>query len=340
MPGQKCSYCNEQIEKDAILCCECKDICAHLSCIKSRANPSSKTSSRGKWKCDSCTSGTDSLLSSEPQSSDMATLMMLLQQMDQKNTKHQEYSKAQFENLQMQNQELTHKLDEQLKRVNALESKHSELEIHITKQDSAISLLQQQVDDLMQEKLANNVELHGVPERDGEDLSLLVNKVASMLGASDTGEKNAIAYVYRGRKLKNGPRPVIVSFKKHEDKVEWMKNRKAKTFADYRFPVEFSEKAGASGSKSKNPGLQHRSMRIFEQLTPARRQLFFAARQAAYEKNFKYTWTRDGKILVRKNETTKALIRINNLNDIDTKITLGEDASNNKNNPQGPSSNE
>jgi hypothetical protein len=210
---------------------------------------------------------------------------------------------------------LVEKLDKQTERIEKMESEQSEMKNKIALQDAAIARLNQQVDDMMQEKLANNVELHGMPENDGENLHEVVEKVANLLDASDTSNENAIAAVYRGRQLKNGPRPIIISFNSHVDKVTWMKSRKTKAFRDHKVPVQFSEKASQHSAASGGRGTSQqsartRSLQIYEQLTPGRRQLLFAARKASFENNFKFVWTKDGKVFVRKNENSRAIIRI------------------------------
>jgi hypothetical protein len=43
-----------------------------------------------------------------------------------------------------------------------------------------------------------------MPEKDGENLHEVLKKVANLLDASDTGDKNVMATVYRGRHLKMG----------------------------------------------------------------------------------------------------------------------------------------
>lgn len=48
----------------------------------------------------------------------------------------------------------------------------------------------------------------------------------------------------------------------------------------------------------------------------------YETRLEAYKNNLKFVWTKNGKIFVRKDKDTKAVIRINKNSDIITKLTL------------------
>lgn len=52
-----------------------------------------------------------------------------------------------------------------------------------------------------------------------------------------------------------------------------------------------------------------------ESLSPAKRRLLAAARQARNDNKFKYVWVRGGRVFVRKDEGQRAVV-VNNANDL------------------------
>jgi hypothetical protein len=257
------------------------------------------------------------------------------------------HTEKMIDKLQTQMQDMINKINEQYKMIVDLQC---DVDIHkkrLDEKDIEIARLKEQVTDILQDKVANNVEIHGYPQQDGENLGEIVCKVAEVVGAPETALEENLASVYRGRRLKHKPAPIIVCFKNENAKNLWMNGRKRKEFKSYDVPITFSEKVAEQRSAPSTRGainragaseVKKRPLQIFEQLVPDRRQLLFDTRRTAFDLGYKFVWSKNGKIFVRKNAESKALIRIMCKDDIVTKLTLGEGANPSKNQPHAVAS--
>lgn len=131
------------------------------------------------------------------------------------------------------------------------------------------------------ERRQNNLELHGLPEENGEDCSTVVKSVLSKV----TADPVSIAKCFRfGRKEnENGkPRRILIQFDKKEQRDKIFKNR-------------------ANLRKLKDP------MYLNENLPTYLSILRGKANSLRKEKNYKYLWMNNGIILLRKNEFSDAI---------------------------------
>jgi uncharacterized coiled-coil protein SlyX len=216
---------------------------------------------------------------------------------------------------------LSNKIMEQNKTIQAQDKTIDALSAKVVAQNDHVNNLQTRVNDLEQAQLANNIELHGVPEEKGENVWNVVCDIAEAIDAKDSMDG---AYCYRARKVKNKPAVIVIRFKYKEDKELWLQGRKKDAFKNYTMPNLYSDVA----SNTKNPrgGRRHIALqlRVFEQVTYYTRQLLYETQKTAAEKGFKFVWTKGGKIFVRKDEDTKALIKITKHEDITTKLVLND----------------
>lgn len=68
---------------------------------------------------------------------------------------------------------------------------------------------------------------------------------------------------------------------------------------------------------TKDLGFNEESKQIYvnEHLTRKKKHILFEARQLKYEKNYKYLWTKSGKIFIRK-EDRSPIINLNSIDDL------------------------
>jgi len=223
---------------------------------------------------------------------------------------------------------LAKKLVEQNKKIAELEKTKEDMQKQIDTQKTDITNLESRVDELEQDKLALNLEIHGVPEIPGEDLYSVAQDIADTMNASASTE--GIADMFRGRKMKNKPAAIVVKFQNSQDRESWLQGRKKEAFKNYTLPATYSQVSSfvprAKGKKQNDSQNQtNLSVRVYEQLTFLKRQLLYETSVAAKGK-FKFVWSRGGKIFARKDENAKALIRIRNRDDIITKIQMNPTA--------------
>jgi len=330
--AKSCIMCQEEEKEGEEMqkCSGCAET-AHSNCIQYYRQYSQNRQSSRTWKCTKCARGTNSPVAAPEGGFSFNEYAPLLQakflegNITKSVTGHFDIAVGEIKGLIS---DLANKVAEQNKRILVLEKEKDELLKKADEQKTNYDALQSRVDDLEQQNLALNLEIHGVPEIPGENLNNVAQDIADTMGVSESTRE--ICEMYRGRKMKNKPRAIVIKFSNAEDRESWLSGRKTEEFRNYSLPAAFSQvaaippQAGAAfkGRKKKSgsdyAGTTH-NVKIFEQLTFHKRTLLYETTEAAKGK-FKFVWARGGKIFARKDENTKTLIRINNRDDIVTKI--------------------
>ncbi|XP_045541400.1 uncharacterized protein LOC123722877 [Papilio machaon] len=173
---------------------------------------------------------------------------------------------------------------------------------------NTIADLRIQLNDRDQELLLNDVEIAGLPEERNENVLHLVSVVAVKLGL--TLEDRDIVHAERqgavrrnrgdGEGAPQQPRPLVVRLARRAQRDALLRAarvRRGLTTADMNI-------AGTP-----------RKFYVNERLTRNNRQLFGKTREAASRLQWKYVWTKGGRIFTRKEEG-KAIERISSEEDI------------------------
>ncbi|CAK1582183.1 unnamed protein product [Parnassius mnemosyne] len=173
-----------------------------------------------------------------------------------------------------------------------------------------VNELRVQLQERDQELLLNDVEIAGIPENKGETPVHLVKLVAKKLGM-DVDERD-IVYAERvglsrlNRVDENGtspsyPRRIAMRLARRSIRDQFLQAariRRVITTADLDL------------------GGTPQRVYINERLTRFYRQLFYKVREVGRHHNYKYVWTRNGKIFLRKDDG-KPVERIRDLKDIE-----------------------
>lgn len=143
----------------------------------------------------------------------------------------------------------------------------------------------------------NNVEIYGIPERKTENLTQIVESISKFLEVEITN--NDILFATRIIPRNNTvtkPKSVIVKFNSFMKKDELLNQARKNR-----------------GLSSKNIGIpgEERQIYINEHLTRQNKNLLNKTRVVCKELGFRYVWTRNTKIYVRRNDNFPA-IRIHN----------------------------
>lgn len=158
--------------------------------------------------------------------------------------------------------------------------------------------LENRVNELEQYSRGRNIEIKGVEESPNENLKQVVVKIANKLGEAEITEKD-IDIVHRVGNMNNrSPKDIIVQFKDRESRNKMLSKKKRR--------VVSSEVTG---------GRNDDTVYLNEHLTPFNKQLFWEAKIKSKECNYRFVWSKDGKIFVRKNEKDRAY-RIRNEEDL------------------------
>jgi hypothetical protein len=339
-----CDVCKKNVVKDAIQCRVCATAAAHPSCAtksQRKGQPLSTPWTCGSCRAESSSTGSGADLQAAGVGDQIAALeATLLAALDNKLTPIESKLTAIETSLTF----LSNKYDEMLiqaqeQKAQIVELKKSLEGVHvkIKQRDSTVSELQLRVDQLEQNGLAFNLEIHGIPEETQstpearqQAFAATLQDLAAKVGAPPPANTLADAYRLPSRPPKRqGQRPlrsvVVLKFKEMSTRTAWLKGRKQ--LLPPR-PPRLGAAAGAApptaaavtAGGTEPPRLTGPPpVRIYEQLTPKNKRLLFHARQAASEKGFVYVWVRGGKIFVRKN-VNEPQLRIFNDEDIVKKM--------------------
>lgn len=196
---------------------------------------------------------------------------------------------------------LSEKVDGIESSINMMSSKYDEVLEALKRQDEDIKKLNKRVDMLEEkdhsEEVAKlredlnelewrnrrlNLEIHGLPEKDDENLLNTVNEIAQQIKVPELTAES-IGALHR-LPAKQGKAPgIIVRFLRQKDRDYWLSQSKA-----------------VKNTKD--------SVFITENLTKGNRELLFKTKQWAKVYNYKFAWHHNGKILLRKAEGLSAQV--------------------------------
>ncbi|XP_047020525.1 uncharacterized protein LOC124630606 [Helicoverpa zea] len=193
--------------------------------------------------------------------------------------------------------ELMGRVDALEDRVAIVENKYEQsVSPRLTELETTVGDLKLQLNERDQETLLNDVQVSGVTETKGENpsqlLSILAVKLGVQLDERDVVFVRRVGNVLRNRTEEEGataarPRVIVARFARRVTRdsiLSAARVRRNLCTQDIQVPGE------------------SRRIYINERLTKTNRQLFSLTRQAAARYGWKYAWTRDGRILARKNE--------------------------------------
>ena len=197
---------------------------------------------------------------------------------------------------------ICNKYDLLQEKYNALTKTNKEQEVEISNLKAHSSALKNQcakdeekLDNLEQYGRRQNLEIIGIPQRDDEDTNSIVIEVAKMMGVKVLPEQISTSHRMPVNPKKNSDQianpPIIARFTNHDVKNQIYANRKLARSIDLR---NFS----ISGTKN---------IYVNENLTVMRKRLFWQTKQKAKEKGFKFFWTMNGNIFVRKSDDTNII---------------------------------
>ncbi|KAK5642794.1 hypothetical protein RI129_008961 [Pyrocoelia pectoralis] len=292
--SNSCNKCARVIsDKDrpnSILCSECKthfhSFCLNISDLEI------KVIDRKVWKCPSCIIGVQPYISkgacSNPSNGDLMEKLLEIEAYH-KNTEQQINASLNLCHIKLDEnaQELvkiSHRIDKNVENIQDVITKN----IHLEREVGALKM---QLDSVDQYNRRNTIEIHGIPCLKHEDVRDLILQVGNALGV--TIERNCIDACHRLglQKLHHPPPGIICKFLQRHLKEEMIHRRKVKRNLT---TLDIGMTSGAP-------------IYINESLTPFRRQLLAKARAFKKVENYKFLWTRNGNIYMRRNESASIL---------------------------------
>lgn len=192
----------------------------------------------------------------------------------------QDFISAQFDGLKESLVNLKETSDQQRKEITLLKQKVQDLE----EENDGFHV---EVDNLEQYHRRNNLEFHGINFDKNENCKSLIQDLASKLGVKlDDWEVSTAHRLYnqdQKKSTKNAP-PIIARFVCRDTRNLIYSKRR-----------HLLSKSGTS------------NFYINENLTKQKRDLLYEVRQRRKQHHYKYLWTNNCKIFVRKNDNARAL---------------------------------
>lgn len=282
-----CSSCHEDLPLDGnvVICCDC-DSSYHLgSCsgIPKSAFKSKSESQKKNWQCSTCKTVKLGGNFGGRQAHDL-DIARILGEIDRK-LSCLTALKDTVGNIEKSIQLLSDKYDDVLDRVKEQDREIKSLKQRVAafeKQEDETAKLKQAVNDLEWHSRKSNLEIHGVPQSDKEDLLSKVNEVATKLGVEQLTDTD-VAAVHRLPARPDKPPGIIIRFTRQSVRDNWF-------------------------GKKRNLKPAETTAHIQENMTRQSKALLWSAKQWAREHNFKYVWHRNGAIFVRKTDGERALL--------------------------------
>lgn len=168
----------------------------------------------------------------------------------------------------------------------ALIEDYSNLRTHFFAMKNELNNVKFELNALQQEKLDNNIIIYGVPNIPNENGQKLKEDVSEIMKSINVDvNENDISDIYRLRNNKNVKNlPVIVKFTKKEMKMNILEKKKGIVI---------------------KPKDQGGSIKINEHLTTVGYKLLLKTREVL-GKHFKFIWSKDGKIFIKKDDTSSS----------------------------------
>jgi uncharacterized protein YoxC len=201
-----------------------------------------------------------------------------------------------LQDLQNSVQYISSQYDDLIKATNAIIVDHKNLQTECAQLRTTVTVMSDRIDHLEQYLRNNNLEIQGVPEHKNENIVAVVSKIADVvsLKLKDTDIQNCTR-VARKNKESKAPRAIVVQLRSTRCRDEFYS---AVTRYNRSHP---NNKLGSSQLDFSGPTVP---IFVSEHLSPSNKSLHAAARAKAKELAYKFVWVRNGRIFMRKNESS------------------------------------
>lgn len=208
---------------------------------------------------------------------------------------------------------LRNEISEVIKTVEFIANKHEELRSEVSTLRSEVEELRSgnctlkgyikdltlKIEQLDQETRECNMEVHGLPEHSGENLLSTAVQLSKIVSSSVI-EKDIISCVRAGKMNPKSTRarPIIIRLPSSHTRDHLLASC-----------IKFNKAHPEDRLNTSHLGLGGGKQGIFveEHLSPTNRKLKAQARAFKKDKQYKYLWVRNGRVMLRKNDTSPAI---------------------------------
>lgn len=300
----KCTACNEDLPYEFVTCAarKCK---LHFECSGiTEATYRTMGNRKNTYKCRLCrktdssqepaTRSENSEISDTPDSKLEAIVQRAIDKQTQKIDKKMEdvmesinFCSSKIDDFVQQILKLETKIVEVEKENKELKQKNADLEKKV-KQNSI------QIEEIQQYSRNRNIQIDGIPELKDESLNNIINKIAIKIDEPLilNTDLQAIHRVPRRAGNQQQPNPIVVQFTNRQKRDAILEKSKQKKLS----AADIIDNVPTS------------PIYINEHLTPYLKNILHEAKIKRTKKEVKYVWVKNGKVYVRKNENTPAII--------------------------------
>lgn len=190
---------------------------------------------------------------------------------------------------------LSAKFDEMSKRLDELQTTNDGLKKTNDDLQNRVTKLEADVRNLELYSRRQNIEITNVPESSDENIDNIVMQVLSHVDATITPSDVDVTHrIGQSSEAKSKPRPIIVKFKSRRARDKIYERRKSLKDLKVKDLV-----GGMRGDGN---------VFINENLLPSTKDLLYKANLARKSKNYRYLWTSNGRVLVKKNADSPAIL--------------------------------
>ncbi|XP_045452137.1 uncharacterized protein LOC123661195 [Melitaea cinxia] len=304
--ANKCNSCGKFTSSaDGAKCKKCS-LTFHRGCL---SNSSPGNTAAPKWLCKGCKSNdgcADAFLDDNSVSSieAMTKAIELLRNELSACTKEMCSFRQEIGSIRSSLVEFNSRIDAFDERLSRLEREKEILDTN----ENTIAQLRADINERDQELLLNDIEITGITELDGENLTHVVNLVGNKIGVNI--DERDIVSVQRA-----GPRRTSATSTRPRTRAICVRLARRSVRDEILRAARVRRGADSAGF---NIDAQPRRFYVNERLTRTNRQLFYAARAKAKEAGWRYVWTRNGRIFARRDAGLNNIRhRIGSINDIE-----------------------
>lgn len=295
-----CTICSAKLlpRTAQIKCDDCKKA-FHGSCINlQQADIDIMISSGVKYNCSSCKSKQETE-EKEPTLKDIFKEIQAFRE-------EQSNIGAAVDAYHSELKQLSNLIDKQAGELKACTDKIELLESENHKLNSENVNIKTRLNDLEQYSRVNCLEITGVPEIKNENILTTIKMVATAVHFNlDPTMVDACHRLQKNPNNHNDPPKIIIKFVRRTIKDEFMHCKKVIR----NLSTSHLDPTISGTLRTHNP------IYINEALSSYNRQLLYRVRLFKKEKQFKHLWTKDGKIFLRKTDTSK-IFRIKSESDL------------------------
>lgn len=305
--GDLCDTCERPIKETdkSVTCGICSKI-HHIKCVSVKSTEyNDMKKNKTKWVCFDKHNCHSNLNKSIVKSKELNKVQNI-NDVDFDNMNMNEMLKTLFHSQQF----ISNQIDDFAKKQNQLINDNKELKQQVKKNcfkttqlESKVIELESELNDIKQEKLANQIVISGIPKIPNEKLAEVLVKIGGKLEVNI--KEDEIISARRMEKSAtesiNYTAPILVTLRNVQLKTELLQKQKTlgKLITDQ---IQLEPKG--------------KMIYINEFVTEHTLRLFAKTKKAALEKNYKYVWIQNARVLIRKIERGK-IIKISSDLDLD-----------------------